>query len=150
NATNLADLFSSGAGQLSVTPAAGLTSSGPVGGPFNPNSQTYNLANSGGAALSWAATNTANWLTLSATNGTLAPGSNTSVTVSINGNANTLAAGSYSDTVSFTNTTNGAGSTTRPVSLIVSSFGFFDDFSSFAAGNLVGQNNWAQLGTLST
>ena len=33
--------------------------------------------------------------------------------------ANSLSAGSYSDTVSFTNATNGAGNTTRAVSLTV-------------------------------
>ena len=32
-----------------------------------------------------------------------------------------LAAGGYSDTVSFTNTSNGTGNTTRPVSLTVTS-----------------------------
>src|SRR5690606_13148207 len=57
---------------------------------------------------------------LSATAGTLAPGETAVVTVSIGAAANALAAGSYADTVSFVNTTDGAGSTTRPVSLTVS------------------------------
>ena len=56
---------------------------------------------------------------LSATGGTLAAGANTTVTVSINGSANTLNVGSYSDTVTFTNTTNGNGDTTRGVALTV-------------------------------
>lgn len=107
-------------GQLSVSPASGLTSSGAVGGPFSPVSQIYTLTNSGETSLSWTASNTANWLTLSATNGTLAGGDNTDVTVSINTNANSLAVGGYSDTVSFTNATNGAGNTTCSVTLTVS------------------------------
>lgn len=121
NATDLADLFNLGAApaQLDISPGTGLTSSGPVGGPFSPISQTYTLSNSGGATLSWTASKAANWVTLSATAGTLAPGSNAAVTVSINANANSLTANSYSDTVSFTNTTNGAGNDTRPVSLTV-------------------------------
>jgi hypothetical protein len=41
------------------------------------------------------------------------------VTASINSGANSLAAGSYSDNVTFTNTTNGTGNTSRPVSLTV-------------------------------
>jgi len=106
--------------QLSVSPSSGLASSGLVGGPFSPLSQSYTLSNSGGATLSWTASNTANWLTLSATSGTLAPGANMSVAVSINANANGLSAGGYSDTVSFTNATNGTGNTTRAVNLNVS------------------------------
>jgi hypothetical protein len=41
------------------------------------------------------------------------------VTVSINSNANGLNPGNYSDTVTFTNTTNGNGNTTRPVALAI-------------------------------
>lgn len=106
---------------LAVSPAGGLSSLGHVGGPFSPTNQTYDLSNSGDSNLTWSASKSANWVTLSSTAGTLAPGSNATVTVSINANANSLSAGSYSDTVVFTNTTNGAGSTTRPVSLIVES-----------------------------
>jgi endonuclease/exonuclease/phosphatase family metal-dependent hydrolase len=133
--------------QLSVSPASGLTSGAPVGGPFSPANQTYSLTNAGGANLNWAATNTANWLTLSVTGGTLAPGTGTNVTCSLNANANSLAAGSYSDIVSFANLNNGMGNTTRAASLTVSTFGFYDDFSAFGAGNLVGQSNWVQDST---
>jgi PKD repeat protein/endonuclease/exonuclease/phosphatase family metal-dependent hydrolase len=106
---------------LSVNPADGLTSVGHVSGPFNPTNQTYTIANAGDSNLTWSASVAAAWLTLSSTSGTLAPDSNTTVTVSLNANANSLSAGGYSDTVIFTNTTNGAGSTTRPVSLTVNS-----------------------------
>ena len=106
---------------LSVTPVSGLSSSGHVGGPFNPTNQVYGLVNSGNSNMDWAATNTAAWVTVSPTNGTLASGASTNVTVSINANANSLMAGSYSDTVVFSNLTDSAGSTTRPVSLTVES-----------------------------
>ncbi len=152
NTPDLSDLFSA---QLSVSPGLGLSSTGPVGGSFNPGSLTYGLSNSSTITLSWVASKTAKWVTLSSTNGTLAPGSNTAVTVSINTNANSLSASGYSDTLSFTNTTNGDGTTTRAVNLTVtstnvSSFGFFDDFSTFAADNLVGQQSWTQLPSIST
>jgi hypothetical protein len=105
--------------QLAVGPLSGFASSGVVGGPFSPSSQTYSLTNAGGTTLSWTASITADWLTLSATSGTLAPGDTTNVTVSVNENAQGLAVSAYSDTVSFTNTSNGIGNTTAAVSLLV-------------------------------
>ncbi len=106
-------------GVLTVTPAGGLTSSGPEGGPFTPLSQTYTLENSGVSTLSWSASKTQLWTSLSASSGNLNPGATTSVTVSINTAANVLTVGSYSDSVSFVNTTTGTGNTTRAVALSV-------------------------------
>ena len=106
-------------GVLGVTPADALVSSGPVGGPFNPASQTYVLTNSGDAGLVWGANINADWITLSAAGGTLAPGTDTNVTVSINAAAASLARGFYSDTVSFTNLTGSLGSTDCGVTLTV-------------------------------
>jgi hypothetical protein len=106
-------------GAMTVTPATGLTSSGTVGGPFTPTSQAYTIQNTGGTSLNWTATNGQTWTTLSAASGTLAAGASTSLTVTINSGANALAAGTYNDTVIIANTTNGSGSTTRPVTLTV-------------------------------
>jgi hypothetical protein len=117
--TNDPDCASVTAGPLTVTPAGGLTSSGTVGGSFSPSSQTYTLTNTGTASMNWTASNAQSWVTLSAAVGTLAAGATTTVTASINSVANSLAAGSYSDNVIFTNTTNGTGNATRPVSLTV-------------------------------
>ncbi|MEW6252347.1 MAG: hypothetical protein AB1716_17045, partial [Planctomycetota bacterium] len=110
-------------GALAVTPATNLVSSGVQGGPFDPNQRVYTLTNTGGQALNWTAAKTQGWVTLSAASGALNAGGSTNVTVSINANANSLAVGGYADTVSFTNTTTGAGSTTRGVSLTVTSGG---------------------------
>ena len=107
------------AGPMTVTPAGGLTSSGTAGGPFTPPSVTYTVTNTGASPMNWTATKVASWVTLSAAGGTLAAGANTTVTASINSGANSLAAGSYSDNITFTNTSNGTGNTTRPVSLTV-------------------------------
>jgi hypothetical protein len=120
---------------LTVTPATGLSSSGNQGGPFTPNSTIYTLTNNGTASLNWTASKTQNWVSLSSASGTLAAGANTTVTVSINSNANSLSAGNYSDTVSFTNTTNGNGNTTRNVSLNISSPGQ-GDITPLSLGNL--------------
>lgn len=107
------------AGALSVSPTGGLNSSGATGGPFNPSSVTYALKNTGGTSISWTAGKSAAWLTLSNTSGTLAGGESTSVTASIHASANALAAGAYRDTVTFSNQTNGAGNTSRDVTLNV-------------------------------
>jgi hypothetical protein len=106
-------------GVLSVTPAEGLTSAGPGGGPFLPSSQTYTLENTGGTSIDWTASRTQDWTTLSATAGTLDAGATATVTVSINTAAGSLAVGDHADTVSFANTTNGNGDSTRPVALTV-------------------------------
>ncbi len=106
---------------LAVTPATGLTSTGTIGGPFTPSSAVYTISNTGNASMNWTAAKTVAWVTLSSTGGTLAAGANTTVTASINTSANSLAVGSYSDTITFTNTTNGTGNTTRSVSLAVGS-----------------------------
>ncbi len=106
---------------LAVTPATGLTSSGNAGGAFLPSSATYTLTNSGTGSLSWTASKTAAWLTLSSASGTLATGASATVSATINTAANSLAVGSYTDTVTFTNSSNGAGNTTRAVSLTVNS-----------------------------
>ena len=106
-------------GTLSVTPTDGLSSSGPVGGPFGPTSKTYTLQNTGGSSINWTASKTQDWVSLSSTGGSLSSGASTSVTISINSNANILSIGTYTDTITFTNTTNGYGDTTRSIALTV-------------------------------
>jgi hypothetical protein len=123
NTTRAVSLTVTAAGVLSVTPTTGLTSTGQVGGPFTPSSQAYILQNTGGSAIAWTATKTQTWTALSTASGTLSAGASTTVTVSINTGANTLAAGTYSDTVTLTNTTNGNGNTTRAVSLTITAAG---------------------------
>mgnify|MGYP003873076275 CR=1 FL=1 len=107
-------------GVLGVLPLGDLVSSGTTGGPFTPSSLIYTLTNSGGSTLNWTASKTADWVSLSATNGSLATGATATVTVSLNAAVEDLPAGSYGDTVSFANLTSGAGNTTRAVSLEIS------------------------------
>lgn len=109
-----------GPGVLSVTPASGLTATGAVGGPFGPISQTYTLTNTGQSAINWTANAIEEWLDLSSTDGELGPAESATVTASINSSANALPAGLYADSISFTNATNGMGSTTRGVDLTIS------------------------------
>lgn len=106
-------------GTLAVIPAGGFFPSGLIGGPFAPASEGYVLENTGTVSLTWTAEKTAAWLDLSTTGGTLEPGAQTTVTVSLNAAAGALDVGSYGDSVSFVNTTNGNGDTLRDVSLTV-------------------------------
>src|SRR6185503_4529696 len=107
--------------RLGVTPTCGLVSSGDRGGPFSPSLQMYTLRNEGGGTLNWTATKTQAWVTLSAPSGALAAGESATLRVSINTAANSLTLGSYGDTVTYSNTANGLGDTTRAVALSVTS-----------------------------
>ena len=121
-------------GTLLVTSASGLTSSGNQGGPFSPASQTYTIQNTGGTSINWSVSKGQSWITLSATSGSLAAGVSATVAVSINTNANSLSAGSYSDMVLFNNTTGGKGNTSRAVSLVVGSIAYTYTFSTNPPG----------------
>jgi Zn-dependent metalloprotease/subtilisin family serine protease len=94
------------ADSLQVTPYPGFlefTASGAYGGPFTFTNRVYTLSNTGAQALNWAAVHTQAWLSLSATNGTLAAGASTNVTVSLSSEAYATPGGSYTDAVRFRN-----------------------------------------------
>jgi subtilisin-like proprotein convertase family protein len=91
---------------LRVT-SPGLSATGAYGGPFAGNSAVYTLTNTGGAPINWTASKTSSWTTLTSTSGTLLAGASTTVTCSLGASANALLPGSYSDTLTFTNTTSG-------------------------------------------
>jgi PKD repeat protein/endonuclease/exonuclease/phosphatase family metal-dependent hydrolase len=103
---------------LNVTPTSGFSSTGVQGGPFSPSSQIYTLTNTGTVSANWNVTKTATWLDISASNGTLAAGASSNITVSVNSTANTLAPSTYTDTLNFTNPVSGV-SVARGVSLTV-------------------------------
>jgi hypothetical protein len=89
---------------LAVSPTSG-GASGPAGGPFSISSGNFVLTNSGGSSLNWSLINTSSWLGFSATNGTLAAGAQTTVTSSLTAQANSLAPGTYTANLTFTNLT---------------------------------------------
>jgi hypothetical protein len=107
-------------GILAVGPKEGFTSSGQTGGQsFTPPSKTYTLRNVGKSAVDFEAANNHNWLALSASSGSLAPGQGTDLKVTVTEAAKQLGEGEYKDTLSFTNTTSGKGNTTRAATLLV-------------------------------
>ncbi|MBN2128922.1 MAG: PASTA domain-containing protein [Sedimentisphaerales bacterium] len=102
---------------LAVAPASGGSFSGPIGGPFVPQHKTYTLTNTGNALLSWRATATQSWVTFSRSSGILAAGAKTYVNVSVHAGA--IGEGTYMATLTFTNQTNGKGTTGRSLTLAI-------------------------------
>ena len=89
--------------QLAVSPTNGFTSSGPVGGPFVVTKQNFSLTNMGTVSLNWSVNSNASWLSASPNGGALAAGGQTTLTVSLNSTANSLAAGTYNANTVITN-----------------------------------------------
>jgi photosystem II stability/assembly factor-like uncharacterized protein len=96
---------------LFVTPGTGFNASGFAGGPFSPTTGSLTLTNVGASSLPWSLVNTSAWLNVSPGSGTLAAGARSTVIASLNAAANTLAVGSYSASVLFTNQTTHATQT---------------------------------------
>jgi hypothetical protein len=106
-----------GPGILDVTPADGLIARGPdKDGRFNPASKTYSLKNVGQEPIDVAVSNSKDWASAAPAEGSLAPGAEIQVVVSIKEQARKVRT-SEKDTVHFVNRTGGKGSTTRPVEI---------------------------------
>ena len=109
---------------LGVTPQDDLRSSGPVGGPFEPASLTYELENRSDQPIDYEVRGdpTAPWVTVSgATSGTLPALGTAEVTVAINDQAEELDQGAHLATVSFVNLSTHLGDTIRRVILTLGS-----------------------------
>jgi uncharacterized repeat protein (TIGR02543 family) len=104
---------------MKVSPSDDLLSEGNSGGPFNPASIVYTLENQTNTAINYTVSKGASWVSISDTGGSLAGHATTDVIISINSNANSLSNGIYTDRISFINTTDNHGDTTRDVTLTV-------------------------------
>jgi hypothetical protein len=104
---------------LQVGPPASMATAGNPGGPFTPSSFQYQVSATVGS-INYSISGIPNWLTPPSTTGSVSSG--TPMTFTVNGNANSLAAGTYSAAISFTNTDTGQGTQTRSASLIVNPF----------------------------
>jgi hypothetical protein len=102
---------------LQVTPATNIVVSGTQGGPFSPSTFSYILSVASGSVNY--AINVPPWLTPSSTTGTVSSSSPTTVTFTVNSSANSLTPNTYVNSISFNNTTNGQGNTTRVARLTV-------------------------------
>ena len=94
--------------QFTVTPSTIFAPSVTrLTGPITSGTQTYTLSNTSTASIAWTATKSQPWITLSASSGTLAAYTSTTVTATINTNAISLSAGSFSDSITFTRSDTG-------------------------------------------
>jgi Divergent InlB B-repeat domain/Viral BACON domain len=101
---------------LLVTPTTGITASGTHGGPFSPSSFHYALSASCGS-VNYSII-TPNWLTASPKSGTVTSSAKT-LTFTVNASAHSLQPDTYVNSISFYNTTNNQGNTTRLAALTV-------------------------------
>jgi hypothetical protein len=101
---------------LQVSPSTSIAASGPQGGPFSPSSFSYTLSASSGS-VNYSITNVPNWLTPSSTSGNVSTG--TTVTFTVNANANSLAANTYIAAINFANSDSGQGTQSRTANLAV-------------------------------
>ncbi len=83
---------------VQVAPATNIIAAGPQGGPFSPASFGYTLSAASGS-VGYSISGVPTWLTASATSGTASSG--TTVTFTVNTSANSLAANTYSATITF-------------------------------------------------
>ena len=103
----LIDSLAGVANSLTISPPIGFTSTGPVGGPFNPVSGTFTLSNSASSSVSWALANATDWLNVSPTNGTLGAGGTTQFSATLNAAAGSLSPGTYTAPLLVTNLSGG-------------------------------------------
>ena len=101
---------------LGVTPSTGIASSGEQGGPFSPWSFQYRVSASSGA-IRYAIVPPF-WLTANPRLGT-AGSDGVMLTLTVNERAPKLPPGTYRPAITFTNVTNGQGTTNRNASLVV-------------------------------
>ena len=100
---------------------SGLSSEGPLGGPFAPESTSFVLTNYENYPLDYSVSESVSWLTMSGDmTGEIPVGGTVEVMAHVDqGVASTLGNGNYTGVVEFTNVTNNDGSTTKPVDITV-------------------------------
>jgi hypothetical protein len=92
--------------------------SGPWGGPFDPESVSFTITNSGTSCLVWTSYWNHAWMAAVPSGGSLPPGESIGVTLKTTGPAASMPPGSYADTLVFTSLA-GSQYYTIPVRLLV-------------------------------
>lgn len=112
------DLAAAPLAQLAVGPSGPAQFSGFPGGSAAPAYVQYTVSNVGTAPLSWSANANQPWIGLSSSGGTLPPGSQTQLSLTVlAGETGPLGPGGHQGNVQLTNLSGGPGSTQIPVQL---------------------------------
>ena len=104
---------------FSVTPGAGFESSGIVGGVFDPGEMTYTLTNNSGNVAQFAVSVADAWVTVTPESGSIIPGETAQVVVSLTSLVTDLSPGNHQSDLLISNTSQGAGNTSRPITINV-------------------------------
>jgi len=104
---------------LKVSPRTDMESTGPEGGGFTPASTVYTLENQNETGINFEVTADQSWVSIDTPAGYIEGYATIDITVSIGAEANVLAVGRHEADVSFVNTTDNDGDTTRHVTLDV-------------------------------
>jgi hypothetical protein len=107
NGTNLINLLAASTNRLKISPGFGFSTNKIYGGTAPAASTAFVLTNTSSSSMSWTASGFSSWLNMASTSGTIAAHGSTTVTVSLTGAADTLALGTYTSTVTFTDLTTG-------------------------------------------
>ena len=102
---------------LQVTPATNIAASGLQGAPFLPASSFNYQLNSTSGSVNFSISGIPSWL-----NAAFTSGSATTIPITVSfslANVSSLSPGTYNATISFTNTGNGLGNTTRTATLLI-------------------------------
>ncbi len=99
---------------------ANLAAAGNAGGPFTPSSTSYTLTNNSAYGIDYAVSCDVAWAAVTyGASGSIPAGGTATVDVALTASANSLPNAAYAGVLTFTNLTDGDGTTTRPVSLVV-------------------------------
>ena len=104
---------------MRVGPGSDLVCEGQQGGPFTPNSKVYTIKNYNETEMAYEVTCDAEWVTITDGVGTIPALSEVNVTVGITGATCWFGEGQHDATVSFVNTTDHDGDTSRDVIVVV-------------------------------
>jgi hypothetical protein len=126
---------------LNISPGIGFNAFGPVGGPFDANTQvSLTLTNSGASPLNWAVSGIPSWLDVSLSSGTLAGHARATITANLNVAGSNMLAGVYFTNLVFTNLTSHLAQTRLFALQLAQSLPFNGGFErrDFSPWNLIG------------
>ncbi len=110
----------------------------PFGYPVTNSVASVHISNPGTLSLDWTLSSTEPWIKLSQDGGTLAPGENADIPITLSDAARAFAVGQYTGSLTLRNVTDGKGDSTIPVELTVEQPRAVLEFGDLGALSFVG------------